>query len=525
LTIQPDGKLVTAGELQVQVGQAGLFRLIRYNRDGSLDGSFGSAGTVTTPFDQASARAEGVVLQSDGRIVAAGSLLQQTGSQGGESAVVRYNADGSLDSTFGAGGKVVTDPDCSGRSGVNAIALQADNKIVTAGSTRNMLCGPDGAGLAFAVYRYQAAPQASNAIAFSASAFSANEGCTTVSVSLSRTGDTSAPATVDFATYDATANQKRDYTLGAGTVSFAAGQATQTFNVLLTENSYTTGNVTLTMALSNPGGSTLTTPSVASLTINDNDHLNLLPDNPIDDPQTFVCEHYHDLLARPPDAGGAAFWTGQLTACGTNQQCINMQRTNVSDAFFAATEYQNRAAFVYRVYQAALGTRPTYLQFMPDRSRLAGGSDLEAIKTAFLNDFMSRPAFLFQYPVTMTADAYVNKLNANTGNSLTQQEMEALVLGLQNGTENRETVLRQVVENPVFTDRQYNSAFVATLYFGYLRRDPEPGGFDFWLDKINQFPLRDVNGRRRQVCAFTTANEFLHRFGGQATHSNAECGS
>ena len=243
----------------------------------------------------------------------------------------------------------------------------------------------------------------------------------------------------------------------------------------------------------------------------------------MDDPQTFVCEHYHDLLARPPDAGGLAFWTGRITACGTNQQCVNAERTNVSDAFFFSTEYQDTAAFVYRVYKASFGVRPQYFQFMPDRSRVIGGPNLGASEEAFLNQFIQRPSFTYQYPDSLTPAQYVDQLNANTGNSLTQSQRDSLVFGLQFGEENRETVLRQIVGNPVFVDREYNNSFVLTLYFGYLRRDAEPGGFDFWLSKINAFPLRDVNGQRSLVCSFITSSEFLHRFGTLVDHSNAEC--
>src|SRR5262249_45212120 len=99
---QPDGKVVVAGY------SAGDFALVRYNPDGSLDTTFDSAGRdgkVTTSFGGFDDGAYGVALQSDGKIVVAG--FYNNGSNY-DFAVARYNSDGSLDTTFGSGGKVTT---------------------------------------------------------------------------------------------------------------------------------------------------------------------------------------------------------------------------------------------------------------------------------------------------------------------------------------------------------------------------------------------------------------------------------
>ncbi len=122
VAIQPDGRIVTAGR-----SGSGDFALARYNADGSLDPSFGSGGKVTTDFGGFDL-ALGVALQSDGKIVAAG--------QGGSSfdfALARYNADGSLDTSFGSGGKVTTDFGVF--EAATAVAIQRDGKIVATGST------------------------------------------------------------------------------------------------------------------------------------------------------------------------------------------------------------------------------------------------------------------------------------------------------------------------------------------------------------------------------------------------------
>ncbi len=106
VAIQSDGKIVAAGYISGH-----LFALARYNADGSLDTSFGSGGIVTTLFS-AFAGANSVAIQSDGKIVVAGGA-----SNGGASkfALARYNQNGSLDASFGKGGKVTTPTENAGR--------------------------------------------------------------------------------------------------------------------------------------------------------------------------------------------------------------------------------------------------------------------------------------------------------------------------------------------------------------------------------------------------------------------------
>ena len=127
VALQSDGKIVVAGFTQ-KASSDSDFALARYNTDGSLDTTFGSGGKVTTDFSGASDGADAVALQSDGKIVAAG------GTSSSDFALVRYNRDGSLDPTFGSGGKVTTDFTPGGNFGfASALALQSDGKIVVAG--------------------------------------------------------------------------------------------------------------------------------------------------------------------------------------------------------------------------------------------------------------------------------------------------------------------------------------------------------------------------------------------------------
>src|SRR5437870_3563768 len=125
LALQADGRIVVAGR---SCPSTWRFALARHDADGTLDPSFGGGGRVLTNFagrDEASALA----LQSDGKIVVAGF----SGAGGRQDfAVARYNPDGSLDPSFGSGGRVLTD--FGGDDEASALALQSDGKIVVAGS-------------------------------------------------------------------------------------------------------------------------------------------------------------------------------------------------------------------------------------------------------------------------------------------------------------------------------------------------------------------------------------------------------
>jgi len=141
LGIQSDGKIVTAGSSNN--GSNDVFTLAKYNTDGSLDTTFNAAGTkpgtVTTPIGSGNAVANALGIQSsDGKIVVAGySLLSGTENV---FTLVRYNTDGSLDTTFNAAGTkpgIVTTPIGSLKDYALALGIQSDNKIVVAGYSFN----------------------------------------------------------------------------------------------------------------------------------------------------------------------------------------------------------------------------------------------------------------------------------------------------------------------------------------------------------------------------------------------------
>jgi len=130
LALQADGKLVAAG-YTIHGGSDYDFAVTRYDIDGTLDGTFGTGGKVTTPIGSGIDDARAVAIQADGKIVAAGYTA---GSDPGDFALVRYDTDGTLDGTFGTGGKVTTSIG-SGADVVQALVVQTDGKLVAAGRT------------------------------------------------------------------------------------------------------------------------------------------------------------------------------------------------------------------------------------------------------------------------------------------------------------------------------------------------------------------------------------------------------
>ena len=133
MAIQADGKIVAAGVAVTSSDSSTAdFALARYNQDGSLDASFGSAGEVTTQFSGTIAQAFSVAIQTDGNIVAAGRALSGTSETTSDFALARYNTNGSLDASFGSAGKVTTDL-FGNNDEAYSVALQADGKIVAAG--------------------------------------------------------------------------------------------------------------------------------------------------------------------------------------------------------------------------------------------------------------------------------------------------------------------------------------------------------------------------------------------------------
>ena len=208
---------------------------------------------------------------------------------------------------------------------------------------------------------------------------------------------------------------------------------------------------------------------------------------------------------------------------GSDADCVRARRANVSTAFFLSIEFQQTGYFVIRAHKAAFGNNkqtPRYPVFLRDQRQIGEGvvvgqgdwqARLEANKRAFAEEFVTRFEFRSQYPESLPPGRYVDLLNEKTGGSLSPGERDALVAGLTSGAETRASALRKVAEDRDFHNLESSRAFVLMQYFGYLRRDPDEPGFNFWLDKLNAFNGNFVQAE--MVKAFLESTEYRRRFG------------
>lgn len=128
IVIQSDGKILACGSSDA--GGNYQFAAVRYNTNGSLDLSFGTGGKILTSVIGDS-RCSSIVLQADGKFILGGAI--NASSMAGEFAMVRYNSNGTIDTGFGVGGTVTTDVSTGYFDGIENMVLQADGKVVVVG--------------------------------------------------------------------------------------------------------------------------------------------------------------------------------------------------------------------------------------------------------------------------------------------------------------------------------------------------------------------------------------------------------
>lgn len=241
--------------------------------------------------------------------------------------------------------------------------------------------------------------------------------------------------------------------------------------------------------------------------------------NSLDTPEFFVRQNYLDFLGREPEQGGLDYWSGEIHSCNGDERCTNARRIGVAAAFFIEEEFQKTGSFVYRLYKGSLERQPTYAEFTVDRKVSAGGT-LDERQAAFAEEWVGRAAFRQRYPDAMTAVEFVNRLFDTAGlapySEERRQEIEAVLRG-----KTRAQVLRDMIEISEFRRREYNPSFVLMEYFGYLRRDPDREGYEFWLETLNN---RVPGNYGAMVCAFITSREYQQRFSSVVTRTNRDCG-
>ena len=259
--------------------------------------------------------------------------------------------------------------------------------------------------------------------------------------------------------------------------------------------------------------------------------------NLIDNAQFFVRQHYRDFLNREPDTDGLNFWTAEIVSCGSDAQCVEAKRINVSAAYFLSIEFQQTGYLVYRLYKSSYGNLPsapvpiTLHEFLPDTQKIGQGvivnqsgweQVLENNKQSFTSEFVQRSRFTSAFLTSMTPAQFVDRLFTNAGVTPSATDWQAVIgeFGSATSTSDvaaRARTLRRVAENSTMNIKEFNRAFVLMQYFGYLRRNPNDApdsdysGYQFWLAKLNVFDGNFVNAE--MVKAFITSTEYRQRFG------------
>ena len=160
----------------------------------------------------------------------------------------------------------------------------------------------------------------------------------------------------------------------------------------------------------------------------------------IDDSDFFVQQHYVDFLQRFPDQSGFSFWQNDINQCGTNAQCVEVHRVNVSAAFFLSIESQQTSYLVYKTYKSAFGDlagKPVPVRrenLMPDARSISNNvvvgatgweKTLDDNKNAYFQSFVQRGDFQAAFPNTMTAAQFVDALFSHASVTPTAGERNA----------------------------------------------------------------------------------------------------
>lgn len=238
----------------------------------------------------------------------------------------------------------------------------------------------------------------------------------------------------------------------------------------------------------------------------------------INDADFFVSQHYVDFFARFPDQAGLDYWSNEINTCVNTPGCnIVGRKTGASAAFFIENEFQQTGYFVYKLFKGMLERQPNYNEFKTDRRVVNAVNGKATLSAAFVQ----RTEFQQKYAAATTADSFVSAVIAAVlqTSGVNLEPNRGTLVGLHNSG-GRAAVVQAVADDPAFSNSEYNRAFVAMQYWGYLHRDFDQSGYDFWLNVVNN---RATNNYRAMVCAFITSAEYQERFGSTLFYNNQDC--
>ncbi len=385
------------------------------------------------------------------------------------------------------------------------------------------------------------APTGANSVGFAQASYQLGEADGRVTLNVTRAGDTSGAVTVNYRTTDAdnftvgcadaagsngSAYARCDFATVVGTLSFAPGETTKTVTVPVIDDGHQETAETFQLQLSNAAGTgtTLGAQSIATVTLTDND-AGVAPNPIISSVPFFVRMQYLDFLSREPEAGEP--WSAVLARCAdiftgpsANTDC---DRIAVSQSFFGAPEFRLKGFYAFRFYKLAFNRLPQYAEIVSDMSFVAGATEAEvyARRAQLAVAFTTRPEFQAAYG-GLTNQQFVETLlgrynlgsvttpDPATPDSGTRATYTAgtLINQLNSNLLTRAQVFRAIADSDQVQGAEFNSAFVAVQYYGYLRRTPEPAGYQ---DNLNA--LQRGVSPREMVNAFLNSAEYRLRFG------------
>jgi Subtilase family/Calx-beta domain len=354
-------------------------------------------------------------------------------------------------------------------------------------------------------------------------------------IAVTRTGDTSASSSATVRTIDDTravrcddtatargvAFARCDYATTVQTIDFAPGETQKTVSVPIIDDSFVEPDESVSLSITKAAGATFDPQGRTTLVVKDDDAAG--EPNPIFNTDFFVRQQYLDFLSREPEAGQP--WTNILNDCAPNDPTCD--RIQVSSAFFRSQEFQLKGLFVFKFYKVAFNRMPTYAEIVADMASVTGATTAELVakKSAFAADFAQRPEFKNTYDA-VSDQQFVGALldryglqSITTPNPATPDDSSPsskitmtradLAGRLAAATLTRAQVLRAVADSDEVSAAEFNPAFVAMQYFGYLRRDPEPQGYADWLRTLDANP----SDFRSMVGGFVNSAEYRLRFG------------
>ncbi|HEY0101807.1 MAG TPA: S8 family serine peptidase, partial [Pyrinomonadaceae bacterium] len=338
----------------------------------------------------------------------------------GETLTVNVNALGGCDWTAVSNSNFINISSGASGSGNGVVKLA----ILPNGSGVPRVGTATIAGQTLTVTQPELVPEVS-ILQFSQPSYQFGEAAGSATLMVTRLGDKTGTATVQYQTIDdpaavpcdpqlkrpdgssypqGAAYARCDYATSVDTLTFLPGQESAQLHIPLIDDAYAEGEESVQVRLFTPAGATLPAASgaTATLLIQDND-ATTGTENPARTTAFFVRMHYLDFLSREPEAGEP--WSAILNNCANafnldaNNPSAACDRLIVSQSFFGSPEFRMKGFYVYNFYRVAFGRLPEYAEIIPDMRSVTGQNAAEVYqkRAALPLRFMERAEFKTRY--------------------------------------------------------------------------------------------------------------------------------